>query len=69
MKGKIFLDVFVLFRRTSFRDENFTSSKRFLANDWHFFQSLLSKAGRGYARGHMILRAVMFRGGAYHSRS
>ena len=32
MKGKTFLDVFVLFCRASFRDENFTSAKIFSAS-------------------------------------
>ena len=32
MKGKIFLDVFVLFCRASFRDENLTSAKIFSAS-------------------------------------
>ena len=32
MKGKIFMDVFVLFCRASFRDENFTSAKMFSAS-------------------------------------
>ena len=32
MKGKTFLDVFVLFCRASFRDENFASAKIFLLN-------------------------------------
>ena len=32
MKGKIFLDVFVLFCRASFRDDNFTLAKMFLAS-------------------------------------
>ena len=32
MKGRIFLDVFVLFCRASFRDENFTSANVFLAS-------------------------------------
>ena len=31
MKGKTFRDVFVLFCKASFRDENFTSAKIFLA--------------------------------------
>ena len=29
IKGKAFLDVFVLFCRASFRDENFTSAKKY----------------------------------------
>ena len=32
MKGKTFLDVFVLFCQASFRDENFTSAKIFSAS-------------------------------------
>ena len=32
MKGKTFLDVFVLFCKASFRDENFTSAKIFSAS-------------------------------------
>ena len=32
IKGKMFLDVFVLFCRTSFRNENFTSAKMFSAS-------------------------------------
>ena len=32
MKGKTFLDVFVLFCRALFRNENFTSAKMFLAS-------------------------------------
>ena len=32
MKGKTFLDAFVLFCRASFRDENFTSAKIFSAS-------------------------------------
>ena len=32
MKGKIFLDVFVLLCRASFRNENFTSAKMFSAS-------------------------------------
>ena len=32
MKGKTFMDVFVLFCSTSFRDENFTSARIFSAS-------------------------------------
>ena len=32
MKGKIFMHVFVLLCRASFRDENFTSAKMFSAS-------------------------------------
>ena len=32
IKGKTFLNVFVLFGRASFRDENFTSAKIFSAS-------------------------------------